>query len=272
MTEKSETQRPSTPVYTSRLQKGGALIEDMRAIVRNWSDEQTAHHLIQTLIKDNILGKETKTRSTDLYRRAFSHRFIKGDPPNAWQIIRPLEDNELAIEIIKPIYYWITARSDPLMYDFVTDEIYSRSKGYSLDVKIDETAQWIKSSLEQNHQQVWTETVTLKVARGLLAALRDFGILEGATKKKIAPIYLPLESFAYIAYALNSLGFHGGRLTNHKDWQLFLFSPTVAERMFLEAHQNGLLHYEAAGNIYRIEFPANSYKEMTDVITARSFG
>jgi hypothetical protein len=255
--------------YTTRLQKGGALIEDMRIIVRNWSDELDKNTQIQQFLKDNVLGKFTKTRSTDTLRRAFSHRFLEGDPPDTWKIVRPLEDAEVEIEIIRSIYYWVTARSDPLMYDFVIDEIFPRSKGHDLNIQIKETAYWIKERVSSQNQ-LWTETVTLKVSRGLLAALRDFRILEGGAKKKIAPVYLPHESFAYIAYALNSLGVSGERLIHHNDWKLFLFGPSVVERMFIEAHQYGFLRYEAAGNLYRIEFMAKNYKEMADVIAKRS--
>lgn len=257
--------------YSTRLQKGGALIDDMRLIVRSWSEGLSKKEKITQLIQDNILGKHTKTRSSDTLRRTFSHRFLEGNPQDAWKIVRPLEDHEVEIEIIRPVYYWITARSDPLMYDFVVNEILPRSKGHDQSIKTTETAYWISEQLNSQNQS-WSETVTLKVARGLLAALRDFAILEGGAKKNVAPIYLPVESFAYIAFGLHLIGVSGARLIHHDDWRLFLLNSTVVERMFLEAHQNGLLRYEAAGNLYRIEFVAKNYKEMADVIIKNEIG
>ncbi len=254
--------------YTTRLQKGGALIDDIRAIVRIWSEKLDWEKQAQAIIQDNILGKNSRSRSVDVYRRAFTHRFLKGNPPEAWKIVKPLEDLEINIETLKPIYYWITARSDDLLYDFVSEELLARSKDFDLSVRVDETVLWINEKLSLLNQS-WTETVKLKVARGLLAALRDFGILEGATKKKIAPIYLSLESFTYIAFALSRLGKSGEGLIVHQDWNLFLFGQLAVERMFLEAHQNGLLRYEAAGNIHRIEFSAENYEEMADVVARR---
>lgn len=254
--------------YTTRLQKGGALLDEIRIIVRNWSDDEPWEEQSRKIIQDNILGKKSRSRAVDVYRRVFSLRFLKGDPPEAWKIVRSLENANVTLEILIPVYYWITARSDDLLYDFVVDEILPRSKSYDLAVRVDETALWIQEKLSLLNQS-WTETVTLKVARGLLAALRDFGILEGAAKKKIAPIYLPLESFAYIAFVLNRLGKSGEGLITHPDWNLFLFGQPAVERMFLEAHQNGLLRYEAAGNIHRIEFSAENYEEMADVVARR---
>ncbi len=116
----------------------------------------------------------------------------------------------------------------------------------------------------------WSQTVTAKVARGVLATLRDFGILEGTVKKRIAPVYLPVESFAYIAFALQQEGASGPHLVHHQDWLLFLFSPSVVEHMFLEADRHGLLHFQAAGKIVRIDFPVHSFEEMANVVAARA--
>jgi len=112
--------------------------------------------------------------------------------------------------------------------------------------------------------------VTKKVAQGILASLRDFGILEGAVRKRIAPVYMPVESFAYIVFAIDCEGATGARLLGHSDWSLFLLSPPAVEHMFLEADRNGLVHFQAAGKIVRIEFPAHTFKEMADVIAVRA--
>ena len=253
--------------YTTRLQKGGALLEDMRVLVRSWnhsgSDKQR-----ERVIVENVLGKKTKMRAGDIYRRAFLHRFLKGNPPDAWRIVRLLEDREVPVEILRPVYFWITARSEPLLYDFTTEEILSKSKIQNLSVRVDETAQWIRKRLIEQHQ-TWTDTVTTKVSRGLLAALRDFGILEGTANKRIAPVYLPVESFAYLAFVLHELGSSGERLIRHSDWKLFLMESPVVERLFLDAHQHRLLRYDAAGKIYRIDFSVRNAEEMADAVAGR---
>ena len=250
--------------YVSRLLKGGALLDDMRLLVRSWSDNANDEHKVKLVI-ENRLGKKTRTRSAEVFRRVFAPRFLQGNPPRAWKIVRPLEDREVAVEISTPLYYWITARSDKLIYDFVTKELRARVGSTDPTVRTDETSNWIKEVLS-NQGQKWTDTALIKVARGLLAALRDFGILEGAANKHIAPRYLPTESFAYIAFVLHQLGSSGIKLQNHKDWELFLLSQPVVERLFLDAHQLHFLRYDAAGDIVRIEFNANNYEEMADVI------
>ena len=218
-----------------------------------------------------LLGKLTRTRSVDTIRRAFFPRFVNGQPGKAWKMVRELEDRNLPVEILRPVYYWLTARNEPLLYDFVTEELLSLSKIHPNSIAASDVAPWITSRLSA-HNKAWSPTVTTKVARGVLAALRDFGILEGAVKKKIAPVYIPVESFAFVAFALHQEGASGSSLLIHPDWSLFLFSPSIVEQMVLEADRNHLLRFQAAGRIVRIDFPANSFREMADVIAARSFG
>lgn len=264
------TQKPGSKKkrYTSRLQKGGALLEDMRVLIRNWSDEGTWNSQRDRIIQENILGKKTRSRAIDVYKEAFVPRFLRGDPPEAWKILRSLEDRDMSIDILRPIYYWLTARGEPLLYDFVVDEILAKSNGMDLSVRVDDTTIWIAGKLSEC-QQSWSQSVTIRVAQGLLAALRDFGILEGTLRKKIAPVYLPVESFAYLCFVMHNLGRSGERLALHPDWRLFLIDSPAVERLFLEAHQNRLLNYEAAGKICRIEFYARNLEEMADVIARK---
>jgi bacteriophage exclusion system BrxA-like protein len=254
--------------YRTYLQKGGALLDDMRLLVRGWEEGEA---LVQRRlgISENILAKRTRVRVYDTYRCAFAPRFLDGDPPEAWRVVRPLEDRQLTAEILRPVYYWVTARGERVLYDFVCEELWARSRNPERLVSTRNTAQWIRTKLA-GESRSWTPAVTDKVARGMLAALRDFGILEGADNKRIAATYLPVESFAYLAFVLHSLGSSGNHLVNHPDWRLFLLAPNVVERFFLEAHQDRLLSFAAAGNTIRIEFPATTLEEMADVIAKRT--
>ena len=254
--------------YSSRILKGGALLEDMRALVRAWpppesSAEAVARHVHQ------VLAKETTNRSADVLKNAFGPRFIKGSPPDAWRLIRPLEDAGLPIAQLRPLYYWITARSDRLVYEYVTEYLAS---GTSQQARIDaiHSDRWVVSKTRQAGLE-WSEQVTIRIAQGILAALRDFGILEGSVKKRLAPFYLPVPTFAYVAFILNTLGAHGTSLVEHPDWGLFLLATRQQrERMFLEAGQFGLLTYHAAGSLVRIEFPAATLEEYVRVVVERS--
>lgn len=250
--------------YTSRLQKGGALLDDMRLLVRIW--QPVAARLLQhAVVAENVLGKQTRARALDTLRCAFLPRFVHGRPPQAWRLVRVLENHQLPLEILRPVYYWITARSEPLLYDFVCTELLPRSRGQSPRITTEDVCGWITAQLATVGKR-WSAAVTTRVAQGMLAALRDFGILEGTRAKRLAPAYLPVESFAYLAFALYREGSSGLHLVQHGDWRLFLLTPSVVEQMFLEADRHGLLRFQAAGKIVRIDFPATRFEEMADAL------
>jgi len=255
-------------IYNSRLQKGGALLEDMRLLVWRWQNAETNGQ--QTIVvAENVLGKHTRARAADTLRYAFLPRFVNGRPPQAWKIVRALEDHNLPVEVLRPVYYWITVRNERLLCNFVCTELLHRSKSHIQSTNTDEVCNWIAAQL-MPRGKLWSHTVTTKVAQGVLATLRDFGLLEGKVKKRIAPVYVPVESFAYIAFALHQEGASGPHLVQHYDWFLFLFAPLVIEHMFLEADRHGLLRFQAAGKIVRTDFPAHSFEEMADVVAARA--
>jgi len=156
---------PNKPrIYTSRLQKGGALLDDMRMLVQEWQngDAQAKRH---RGVAENVLGKRTRFRVDDTYMRAFIPRFAAGDPPDAWKLVRPLEEHGLPLSVLRPIYYWVTARSEALLYDFVTCELFQRRTNGVLDISIAEAVQWV-GKVSTSHGLAWSSEVTLRVARG----------------------------------------------------------------------------------------------------------
>ena len=90
------------------------------------------------MVAENLLGKRTRARATDTLRYAFLPRFVNGRPPQAWKIVRKLEDRHLPLEILRPVYYWITARSERLLYDFVCAELFCCSKNQAQSIRTDE--------------------------------------------------------------------------------------------------------------------------------------
>lgn len=52
--------------YNSRLQKCGALLQDMRILVRRWTDAG-AHGQRDEMILENLLGKNKRSRAADTF-------------------------------------------------------------------------------------------------------------------------------------------------------------------------------------------------------------
>ena len=85
--------QPGSGAVQHEVQKGGALLEDMRLLVRSWEDGPVEPQREKGIVT-NVLGKATRARAADVYRRIFLPRFVNGPLPSAWKLARALE-NEL---------------------------------------------------------------------------------------------------------------------------------------------------------------------------------
>jgi hypothetical protein len=232
----------------------------MRQLVRTWSDAPVAEQR-DNGVRGNILNKGTRTRLADVYRRAFLPRFVEGPISNAWKIVRPLEDVAAPIHIIRPVYYWVSAKAEPLLGDFCREFILPRQAMVQSGIGTAEVLHWLEEK-----GCPWSEAVATKVARGLLAALRDFGILEGRAQKRLVGYTLPVRAFAYLAFCQWLQGVASRSIIEHEDWQLHLLTPGDVEHLFLVAHQERLLAYHAAGSTVSISFPTESLEEYAHVV------
>jgi hypothetical protein len=78
---------PAPNCYTSRIQKGGALIEEMPELVRLWTDAPLAENKAE-VIRMNPLNKATRARVMDVLNRIFVPRFIEGPIRDSWKLLR----------------------------------------------------------------------------------------------------------------------------------------------------------------------------------------
>jgi hypothetical protein len=127
-------------------------------------------------------------------------------------------------------------------------------------------ANWVDEGKTTGH---WSETTIIRAAQELLAALRDFGALQGKRNKKIAPAYFPIESFAYVVFYLKQHQPSGAKLIELPDWKLFFMNREAVERFLFEAHQRDLLEYHVAGSVSRLTFPADTLEEYANVLAQR---
>lgn len=250
--------------YTSKIIKAGALLTDAKAFLQAYDESLSVTENLRCLQQGNVLGKGSRSRVTDILR-IFRQRFC--DDTALARPLRKLARGSVAPEALDRILYFYAARSDRLLYDFVSLFLNERQRSGELQMRSDDAQRFISSLLRQ-HGAAWSSDTLAHATRGLLSALRDFRILEGAVNKRIAPAYLPVEAFAYIAFAIHIGGPSGDRLVQHPDWRLFLLAPQAVEQLFLEAHQRRLLSYHAAGRIVRVEFVTGTLEEMADALAA----
>lgn len=253
--------------YSSKIIKAGALLPDTKLLLETWDTETDVENNLERVRQENLLGKASRSRVEDVLR-VFRQRYL--EDPELLRALVVLARRGMPAESLNRVLYFQAVRSDPLLHDLVTEVLADWSTRSDREVRTWEVQNWVDEQVERgNTERAWSFEVQRRVVQGLLATLRDFGILEGSVKKRIAYVYLPLDAFAFIAFQLVREGRSGERLLNDPEWRLFFLPQGGAERFFLEAHQEGLLEYYAAGRVVRIDFPAKDLEEYAGFLTQR---
>ncbi|RUT01254.1 hypothetical protein DSM106972_068050 [Dulcicalothrix desertica PCC 7102] len=257
---------PQSYVYTSKIIKAGALIADTKTLLANWDLSRTVDENLDKFLSENIFGKASRSRVEDILA-IFRQRYLMEAPVT--KALVTLVNHRLRAEVLNCILYFHATQSDRLLHDVVTDLLADLYHLGRQDISVNDVKNWISKQIAEGKTSgAWSDSTITRCAREILSTLRDFGILKGAVKKHLAPVYLPVEAFAYIALYLKQHQPSGEKLINASEWQLFFLSTKAVERFFMEAHQHGLLEYRAAGSIIRIDFPTESIAEYAHVIAS----
>ena len=257
------------PIYTSKIIKAGALLADTKTMLANWDESQSSTENLKRFKSENIFGKASRSRIEDILA-IFRQRYLTDE--NTAKSLATLIHHNFPPEALDRILYFHATQSDSLLHDFVTDYLTTKQRLGIRDIYIEDVERWISENIaEGKTSKPWSNITIKRSAQELLSTLRDFAILKGGNRKELAPIYLPVEAFAYIAFFLKEKGAQGQSLITEQTWQLFFLPRELVERLFLEAHQQNLLEFFAAGSTVRITFPAESIEEYANVIAQRPY-
>lgn len=260
---------PRTPAapYTSRIIKAGALLADTKTLLSHWDIAATVKANLARIRQENLFGKASRSRVEDILA-IFRQRYLSQEEVAKALVI--FVQNRLPAVSLDRILFFHSAQNDRLLHDAVTELLLPLNSRGATDVDVLEVqrtiAKWVA---EGKATAKWGDATILRVTQGLLSALRDFGILQGAVNKRIAPVHLPIEAFAHIAFYLSRQQPSATKLMELPEWKLFFLPPAGVERFLIEAHQHNLLEYHAAGMVTRLVFPVNRLEEYANVVAQR---
>ena len=266
-TGEAKKRLPSSVLYSSQIIKAGALIGDTKTLLSHWDVGVSANENISRALRDNVFGKASRSRVEDILA-IFRKRYLVEKPVT--RALVALTRGKFPSAALERLFYFHAARADRLLYDTVIEILGPlKSRGLiDIDVKHLQRSltHWVIEGKTKGH---WSESTVTRIARGLLSALRDFGVLQGSVNKKIASAYFPVESFAYVAFYLKQHQASGAKLIGLPEWNLFFLGKEAVERFLFEAHQRELLEYHVAGSVTRLTFPAETLEEYANVLAQR---
>jgi hypothetical protein len=257
---------PSAP-YTSRIIKAGALISDTKTLLAQWDVDASVDENLNRVRRENVFGKASRSRVEDILG-IFRQRYLtEASVTNALVI---LVRAKFSVAALDRLFYFHAARNDRLLHDVVTEVLVSMQEQGHVHITVSDMHRSLTKWVEEGKTTSrWSDSTVAHAVRGLMSTLRDFGVLQGAVNKRIAPAYLPVEAFAYVVFYLKQHQPSGAKLIDLPDWKLFFLRREGVERFLFEAHQRNLLEYHVAGSVTRLTFPAESLEEYANVLAQR---
>jgi hypothetical protein len=260
--------RLQSPVpYTSKIIKAGALIGDTKTLLSHWDVDASVDENIDRVQRDNVFGKASRSRVEDILA-IFRQRYLT--EKSVTKALVTLVRKKFPTAALERLLYFHSARADRLLHDAVIELLGPMHARGLVDINVQNFQRSISKWVDEGKTTgPWSESTVAHAVRGLLSALRDFGVLQGAVNKKIAPSHFPIESFAYIVFYLKQHQPSGAKLIELPDWKLFFLSREGVEQFLFEAHQRHLLQYHVAGSVTRLTFPAETLEEYANVVAQR---
>ena len=253
--------------YSSKIIKAGALIGDTKTLLSHWNVDASVDENINRAQRDNVFGKASRSRVEDILA-IFRQRYLNEE--SVTRALVTLVQERFPTAALETLLYFHSARADRLLHDAVTELLGPMQARGLVDINVQNFQRSISKWVDEGKTTApWSESTVAHAVRGLLSALRDFGVLQGAVNKKIAPAHFPIESFAYVVFYLKQHQPSGAKLIELPDWKLFFLSREGVERFLFEAHQRDLLEYHVAGSVTRLTFPANTLEEYANVLAQR---
>jgi len=255
-------------LYTSRIIKAGALLPDTKTLLTHWDVSESVLANLERLQRENVFGKASRSRVEDIVA-IFRQRYLA--EPSVTRALVTLVELRLPASALDRVLYFHAARADSLIHDVVTEWLLPRNDQGLVELDPSDLARVLTGWCSEGKTSApWSEPTTRRIAQGLLATLRDFGVLQGNVNKRIAPTYLPIAAFCYVIFYLKQHQPSGVKLVEHPDWRLFFLGRESVERSLFEAHQHCLLEYHAAGSVTRLSFPADTLEDYAHVLAGRS--
>lgn len=249
-------------VYTSRLLKGGAVLEDTLRVVELWDPELSPGDNLHRLSVENLLGKPSRSRSDDLLYQVIRRRYVQPGP----HLIPALKSLVADRRAFTEACYYETSRDDDLLAAFAEERIWERWLDGRLSVDFDDALGWLHELAESGRVPDWTDSVRNRAARGLLSTLRDFGILTGVAggrRKEIAPPSMTPRGFAYVTWREHEQGASSRALATSGVWRRWLLNDDMVEDLFVRAARLGVLRFSRAGSSVRVDWLVERLEEVT---------
>lgn len=248
--------------FSTRNSSKGALVTETHIVFHALASGKSLAQVRSGCLTGTILrqrAQETRQRVWDLLH----WRFFAWQPPR-WVLadLAAAAHGEMISSQFVGLLVLHYARRDRLTFEFVADNLWTRWKTKSLQVRRDDVLDFLTEH-ESREMTVrkWSESTRKKLAGNLLSALRDFGLLSGVQRKSLQrPVVAPAVVL-HLCRLLYAEGLRGRSLLEARDWRLFLWEPHDTAFALGQLAQQGKIRFERSGRTVVLDVPRHPLGE-----------
>jgi hypothetical protein len=223
-----ETRWRTAGPYLPTLASKAALVEETRLFLVTYDQYHDLDATIQALLHNVLIQRSRSTRN--IIVNIIKSRLIRWNPPD-W-VLQDLISfaHEPGLDALHAALLLHIPRQDHLPYDFVQQVIVPHKERGEMRVLLSEVQTFFDASQEA-HPEIsrWSFETRLRLSRGVLATLRDCGLLKGEINKYLGLPVIPNHVVHHLIRLLRAENIPEAQLAVHPDWQLWLWSPAQAK-------------------------------------------
>ena len=244
-------------MLTSNILKGGALIDDARRLVEVWDLHENAAWNLDRVTEGNLLAKPSRARAEAVLQRVLRPRLVEP----GWEVMAAMKELLSSPRGFIDAYYFEATRDDALLAAFAEGPLFRWWEAGRVTVDVNDVTAWVGGLAAKGETPPWAESTCIEVARHLLAAARDFGVLAGSVRKEFSRASLSIAGFGYVAFRLHEDGASSRALVASSVWRRWLLDSGNVKELFQEAERHGLLRYSSAGSAVRVDWLQDTLSE-----------
>lgn len=252
----------------ANLTKGAGNVAEVVQLLKLWRPDEDPAAYQARVVEENLLGKGSRKRANDVVKNVLARRYFPGGADVPARYIAQMVQNGLPGDLIRGVLYYHAALAEHLLYLIAAELLFECRQRGQPEITTSDAADYIRSVAAGREGSAsapaYSKAVLEKLAQSALTALRDFGLLEGRVRKRIAPVHMSHELVGYIAYALREENDSAQRIVQHRDWRLFLLTPMEVEEAIIDAAGHGHFTYSTAGSIRRFDWHYGSLEEYVE--------
>jgi hypothetical protein len=252
----------------ANLTKGSANVADVVRLLSEWRPGEDRGVYLRRIVDENVLGRTTRARARDVAQNVLARRYLPSGDTEAAARLASVVTASVPADVLRRLLYYHAALAEHLLYRVASGPIYeSRFRGVEL-ISVFEIRRFIAGlSAAGLTTGRYSESVVEKLAGSVLTALRDFRLVIGTQRKRIAPVHVPHEVVGYVVHSLREEDASAKHIVEHPDWRLFLLTPAEVESAILDADRHGHFRYQSAGDVHRFDWFHDSVDSYVNTLT-----